>query len=261
MPNERYEDVPFLSEEAGVSEKDGASTGSIRHQRRQWFTGRPTPAVLVSIFLAVILIITVIAVPTQHIVTKQKTAHSTPNPQAPQDFDLPQEASLTPSKDNPDLYDFPRLGNVALKTPGCGTTPSEAKALGCVFDPMSWQWTRPECFYKEWSDYAQSKHGPWPYYKDANHTEPLILPDAEAMSTERLVYSIHSWHVEHCVYVLKHLHRAAMLDKWIPEETASWPHTLHCMEMIEMMGTPPQTLNTRIEMQFLACVKFESNSE
>lgn len=67
----------------------------------------------------------------------------------------------------------------------------------------------------------------------------------------------HSWHVQHCVYALESMHRAAIMDKWIPEEAASWPHTLHCMTVFQMMGTPPKTLNTRVDMQFLGCVKFE----
>jgi len=106
------------------------------------------------------------------------------------------------------------------------------------------------------SERAQAQ-GPWSYYRDANFTEEMILPNAHAMSTERLMYTEHSWHVNHCVYALEAMHRAAILDKWIPEEAASWPHTLHCMMVFRMMGTPPKKLNTRVDMQFLGCVRFE----
>lgn len=260
MSNEPYEDVPFLSEEAGTIEKDDVPIDHVRHQRRYHCIHKATSGALLSLFLAVVLMITVIAVATQKIPTNTRTAHSTPGQQILQNDDLPLEASLAPNKVNPDLYDFPRLGNVVLKTPGCGNSPKEAKALGCIFDPMNWHWTRPECFYKEGSEYAQAK-GPWTYYRDANYTDQLFLPDAHAMSTVRIMYTEHSWHLQHCVYALKSLHRAAMMDKWIPEEAASWPHSLHCMKVFEMMGTPPKTLNTRVDMQFLACVKFESKED
>ena len=260
MSNKQYEDVPFLSEEGGKSEEDGLPVDPIRPKWRYYYIHKSNSAFVFSLSLAVVLIITVVAVQTQRFSTNTKSAHTASDQHNHQEIDLPLDASLTPSKANPDLYDFPRIGNVVVKTAGCGNSPEGAKALGCIFDPMSWHWTREECLYKEGSEYSQAK-GPWSYYRDANHTEPLHLPDAKSMSTERLVYSEYSWHVEHCVYVMKALHRAAMVDKWIPEETASWPHTLHCMKVIEMMGTPPKTLNTRIEMQFLACVKFESKED
>jgi hypothetical protein len=263
MSIQRYEDVPFLSEEAGLSEtsfseKDELPVDPIRRRRPYYCIHKATLAALFS--LAAVLILTAIAVATQTIPSIPTSTHSTSGHETPEDFDLPLEASLAPNKVNPDLYDFPRLGNVVLKTAGCGNSPEEAKALGCIFDPMNWHWTRRECFYEEGSEYAQAK-GPWTYYRDANFTEELDLPDAHAMSTQRLMYTEHSWHLQHCVYALKSLHRAAMLDKWIPEEAASWPHSLHCMNVFEMMGTPPETLNTRVDMQFLACVKFESKKD
>lgn len=56
----------------------------------------------------------------------------------------------------------------------------------------------------------------------------MYLPDEQAMSNEWLMYTEHSRHVNHCIYALVFVHRAAMLDKWIPEEAASWAYfTLH----------------------------------
>ncbi|KAH8656688.1 hypothetical protein BGZ60DRAFT_472689 [Tricladium varicosporioides] len=218
MSNIRFEEVPFLNEEGGVSEKDDPPVDP--------------------------------NIPT----INTRTAHSTSGQQVLQKHSL--DALLAPGKANTGLYDFPRLGNVVAKTPGCGNSPEEAKALGCIFDPMNWHWTRPECFYKEGSEHSQAK-GPWTYYRDTNFTKQMILPDAHAMSTERLMYTEHSWHVQHCVYALEFLHLAAMMDKWIPEEAACWPHTLRCMTVFQMMGTPPKTLNTRVDMHFLGCAKFE----
>lgn len=256
MSNKQYEDVPFLAREASSSEEDGLPRESCYRPRRNCYLHKANSTFIISLILAFVLVMTVLAVQTQKISTNSKADYPASDQHALQDADLPLDAPLIPSEINPDLYAFPRLGNVVLKTPGCGNSPEEAKALGCIFDPMNWHWTRPECFYKEGSDYSQTK-GPWSYYQDLNYTEPLYLPDKQSMSTTRIMYTEHAWHVEHCVYALKSLHRAAMMGKWIPEEAASWPHSLHCMKVFEMMGTPPETLNTRVDMQFLACVKFE----
>lgn len=169
MSNKRFEEVPFLNEEGGLSEKDDLPADPIRHQRRYYCIRKTTSAALSSLFLAVVLMITVIAVAIQKIpTTNTRTTHSNPGQQILQDLSL--DAPLAPNKVNPDLYDFPRLGNVVAKTPGCGNSPEEAKTLGCIFDPMNWHWTRPECFYKEGSERAQAK-GPWIYYRDTNFTE------------------------------------------------------------------------------------------
>ncbi|KAH8703043.1 hypothetical protein BGW36DRAFT_368732 [Talaromyces proteolyticus] len=254
MSNKRSEEVPFLKEEDGLLDGD-LPVDENRHQRRSY---RIQKSALFAIFFIVILIITAISVATQKILTTSTTTkHSNTGQEIVQELSL--DAQLAPNKVNPDLYDFPRLGTVVAKTPSCGNNPEEAEALGCIFDPMNWHWTRPECFYKEGSERAQAQ-GPWSYYRDANFTEEMILHDEREMSTERLMYTEHSWHVNHCVYALESLHRAALLDKWIPEEAASWPHTLHCMMVFQMMGTPPKKLNTRVDMQFLGCVKFEAKN-
>lgn len=255
MPIKQFEDVPFLDEEGDFPEKDDLRTDPTPLPRSRYFTRRTISAALTSLLLAGVLIITVIAVSTQSIPAKDsRNGYSIHGQEVLEDLSL--DEMLAPNKLNPDLYDFPRRGSVVAKTPGCGNSPQEAKALGCIFDPMNWHWTRPECFYKEGSERSQAK-GPWKYYRDTNFTELMVLPDKEAMSTERLMFTEHSWHVQHCVYALESMHRAALLGTWIPEEAASWPHTLHCMTVFQMMGTPPKTLNTRVDMQFLGCVKFE----
>ncbi|EEA21608.1 hypothetical protein TMatcc_008968 [Talaromyces marneffei ATCC 18224] len=253
MSDKQFEGIPFLNEEEGLSEQGDLPVDKNRYQKKSY---RISKIILYSLFLVAILIITAISIATQKILTTNTRGEHPNNSQNSDSFDLSLDAKLAPNRLNPDLYEFPRLGNVVAKTEGCGTSPEEAKALGCIFDPMNWHWTRPECFYEEGSKNAQAQ-GPWKYFRDANHTEEMYLADEQAMSTERLMYTEHSWHVNHCIYALESMHRAAMLDKWIPEEAASWPHTLHCMMVFRMMNTPPKKPNTRVDMQFLGCVKFE----
>lgn len=245
----RFEEVSLLNEEEGLSEKhDQLPADPIRHQRRKY----TTRAALIFLFLAAVLILTIIAIATQKIpsikTTDSKSKSSQPG-------DLPTDAKLALNPSNPNVYTYPHLGNVVAKTEGCGASPQEAKAKGCIFDFMNYHWIRPECYYEEGSKEAEKK-GPWTFYRDRNFTELIPGQDAESLSTETVVYTQYSWHVVHCVYALKSVHRAAMTGKWLPEEEASWPHTLHCSEVFQLMGTPADANMTRIDMQFLGCVKF-----
>ncbi|POS70691.1 hypothetical protein DHEL01_v210914 [Diaporthe helianthi] len=56
----------------------------------------------------------------------------------------------------------------------CGTQDSveEARAKGCVFDPMGWVWVRPECYDKELvEEFMNRTEYSW-------HTEPKLLSES-----------------------------------------------------------------------------------
>ncbi|KAI0100720.1 hypothetical protein F4776DRAFT_649443 [Hypoxylon sp. NC0597] len=52
----------------------------------------------------------------------------------------------------------------------CGNSPGEAQSLGCVFDPMSWAWQRPECYNVELINDFLNKTD-WHFYPN-NATRP-----------------------------------------------------------------------------------------
>lgn len=56
----------------------------------------------------------------------------------------------------------------------CGklSTVEEARALGCIFDPMSWVWVRPECYDAELvADFMNRTDWSW-------HTDPKLTPES-----------------------------------------------------------------------------------
>jgi hypothetical protein len=69
-----------------------------------------------------------------------------------------------------------RLSTVAMVEYGdCGQTETveEARALGCVFDPMSWIWVRPECYDGELiAGFFSQTNFSW-------HTEPKLKPETK----------------------------------------------------------------------------------
>lgn len=57
----------------------------------------------------------------------------------------------------------------------CGSNNSveEARALGCVFDPMGWVWVRPECFDEKMAnEFLNRTDFSW-------HTEPKLKPESQ----------------------------------------------------------------------------------
>jgi hypothetical protein len=57
----------------------------------------------------------------------------------------------------------------------CGSTHTveEARAKGCVFDPMSWVWTRPECYDEELvADFLNRTDWEW-------HTDPKLKSESK----------------------------------------------------------------------------------
>lgn len=69
-----------------------------------------------------------------------------------------------------------RLSSAATTDYGdCGSTETveEARAKGCVFDPMSWIWVRPECYDAELvAEFMAQTNFSW-------HTEPKLKPETK----------------------------------------------------------------------------------
>jgi hypothetical protein len=100
----------------------------------------------------------------------------------------------------------------ALQHMHCGSTPQEARALGCIFDVMSFAWTPPACYDGALSQQIQDKTGPWVFYLDHNATMPIGTYDQ--LTSELVVWTEHSYHVSHCNYAWERIHRA-YLDQYV----------------------------------------------
>ncbi|QKX63210.1 uncharacterized protein TRUGW13939_10379 [Talaromyces rugulosus] len=114
----------------------------------------------------------------------------------------------------------------------CGSYPSEAKSLGCVFDLMNFGWTAPECYY-EGVSVPGIAEGPYKFYLDKNLT--VEIPQDVALSGRVVdVYTTRHYHGEHC----KWSQAVVALAKedgniLIPQVIAQQNHTIHCQHYIE----------------------------
>jgi hypothetical protein len=114
----------------------------------------------------------------------------------------------------------------------CGNSPSDAKALGCRFDIVLHSWLPENCITPEDDEDAVLM------YAGRNWTWSLgngtqVSLDAVRTGDFAFVHTSFDWHVTHCMYVWKRMHRAMMdAGRRVDSYTINYHHTTHCAEMI-----------------------------
>ncbi|KAK1757772.1 hypothetical protein QBC47DRAFT_165074 [Echria macrotheca] len=134
-----------------------------------------------------------------------------------------------------------RLSGAATADYGdCGTseTVAEARAHGCVFDPMSWIWVRPECYDPDLvAEFMAQTNFSW-------HTEPKLRPETRVdmdiiyRGDFPKLFTQKDYHTVHCFvsslggvrmgYMMKKMHKAILEHRPIDSYLTEWHHTNHC---------------------------------
>ncbi|KAF0322804.1 Major facilitator superfamily transporter [Colletotrichum asianum] len=120
----------------------------------------------------------------------------------------------------------------------CGATPSAARAAGCLFDLISFNWLPPACHDAALASAFEAElraAGELAWYRDMNRTAPLTRD--QIMTGEYTgVYVSLAYHLRHCTAMWRRMHRALMqgggglgrVDSYI----WGYHHTLHCEETL-----------------------------
>src|ERR1700710_576865 len=136
----------------------------------------------------------------------------------------------------------------------CGSYPSQAKALGCIFDIMGFGWTPPECYYENVSKDGLSK-GPWKWYLDKNLT--IDVPQ-EYVNSGRIVevYAARSYHTEQCKWS-EVLIQLAENDETmlLPRVLANREYAENCMRSKGLIGNSLEEVMVRTRVVYNSCVK------
>ena len=114
----------------------------------------------------------------------------------------------------------------------CGNSPSEAKLLGCRFDIILHSWLPADCITPEDdADAVLMYAGRNWEWRLGNGTE-VTLDDVRT-GEFAFVHTSFDWHVTHCMYVWKRMHRVMMdSGRRVDSYTINYHHTTHCAEMI-----------------------------
>jgi hypothetical protein len=112
----------------------------------------------------------------------------------------------------------------------CGSTPSEAKSLGCIFETTLSLWVPPDCYDFELETIYLQQEG-LAYYRDVNLTQPVSLREVKTGESPGWFVP---WdhHVRHCSFAWRKFHRAAAFGKKIDGYVLQYAHTEHCLKMM-----------------------------
>lgn len=141
---------------------------------------------------------------------------------------------------------------------GCGNSSSEAQSAGCVFDTMSFAWTRPPCYDPEITADFFAKN-PWVrYYEDDDGT---IEADPEKLRLGMYDELMITWryHLTHCMWMWDKMHRALASNRPLDSYAANMEHTHHCTKQVMLNeawmngSTPLDEIDTVIQTKYTTC--------
>ncbi|KXX82727.1 hypothetical protein MMYC01_200858 [Madurella mycetomatis] len=118
----------------------------------------------------------------------------------------------------------------------CGSTPADAEARGCRFDILSFAWQTPECYDDELME-EFIRYDKWQFYAQPNRTD-VVVDLATALRGKRTLYVDWKYHVTHCTFMWRQMHRAYALRGYIDSHLDSYEHTLHCQRVLMDTETP-----------------------
>lgn len=117
----------------------------------------------------------------------------------------------------------------------CGDSVQEAITNGCKFDAHAMAWLPDGCRDDELVSHFLTlgpHNGSWPFYTDQNATQELSLDElawfADRPADENIFWTVHRWHVLHCVFYWKKLFRAGRVGASTEGNTNLMGHIEHC---------------------------------
>ncbi|PYH67941.1 uncharacterized protein BO88DRAFT_464744 [Aspergillus vadensis CBS 113365] len=159
-------------------------------------------------------------------------------------FAIPSSSSSSSSSSSPTSPFFPKSTPHKITELQCGTSPAEARSLGCVLDLLAMSWVRPACYDKELTEeFLAVRNWTWttdPWGKHHLSKSEVLNGDWE------YVYVDHWYHVTHCAFMWRRMARAVhagnlgVLDSY----TAAYDHIEHCGDRLvantgeEVVGVP-----------------------
>lgn len=129
------------------------------------------------------------------------------------------------------------------KLEDCGSSVAEAKAKGCIFDPLTVYWMPSTCsqaYTSEFLEYGRQTNSlSWRYWGAPNDTDPL--QDLATLEAEAEYYTTNSEHLAHCTFMLLRLAESAKSGKRVDTMTSDLKHSKHCaLMLLEASKSSPQ---------------------
>lgn len=124
----------------------------------------------------------------------------------------------------------------------CGKTIAEARSLGCIYVAMASAWLPPQCrddaLAADFESAGPGPNGTWSYFADMEMAVEMSPEQVAALAgTEKVYYTTWEWHVVHCLFYWRKLHRTQTAKGLtIEPRFNSDAHIHHCAKLILTRG-------------------------
>lgn len=152
----------------------------------------------------------------------------------------------------------PQSSPLASRPYTCGNTTLSAIAQNCTFDPIYFSWLPAPCTDAPLTAAFLAQRN-WTWYFDRNGIGKQLAPREEVLQGEHdNLYVSAEYHILHCTYMWRKMHRAVSTGKLIDGYIGNLHHTSHCEKMIvEAMEVDEEgkggVVNTVIRMKWPDC--------
>lgn len=138
----------------------------------------------------------------------------------------------------------------------CGNSSAEALSRDCRFDMVSFSWLPPACLTAE--DVADEAEfmavQPWRWFVETEDIHRKEIFEAEVRKGEfNVIFTSWEWHVTHCVFLWKKMHRALLSGGEVDTYMRNYGHTTHCGDML-LVEKPKENSETSIFAKFPTCL-------
>ena len=133
----------------------------------------------------------------------------------------------------------------------CGSSSAEAIEHGCQFDPTSFSWLHRDCYDTDLVEQFLSYEF-WEWFEDEDATVPIERQDV-LEGKHKYLYVSWKYHLTHCTFMWKKLHRALLRRGAIDNYIGDLGHTEHCSRMLLTDGMNRTSTNTIIRRKFTTC--------
>lgn len=132
----------------------------------------------------------------------------------------------------------------------CGSTPEEARSLGCFFDQLSFAWQVPECYDEETiTEFLAASE--WQYFDDEAGT--TRVSSQVVARGERSVHVTSQFHATHCLFLRRQMVRVFENGRPIDSHLWAYKHTVHCGQVLTNATWMGGYLHTRAPIIYPEC--------
>ncbi|KAF2245317.1 hypothetical protein BU26DRAFT_410919, partial [Trematosphaeria pertusa] len=114
----------------------------------------------------------------------------------------------------------------------CGSSISEARTKGCIFDNLSYSFVPPACYHEDLLESFRARSN-ITYYTSRDFSTETLIPQEEIYAGDwSEAFSTKEQHPVHCAFMLSKMHEALLKHLPLDNKVMSFEHTIHCGQVL-----------------------------